>query len=186
MSHEAFQERREKAHDLVSVLREHPVATILAVCGGIAAAKLVFKFFAAAGDEAPIRVKNGTIDLTLESPCGTWFKTGNHWKTGGSRQHDSYVATVTANTTCAPNGRHAKLVITGSDGTVVTLDPTGNHTKVTCQTDQGRVSDDGQTLSFGSTDSYIVKIDFHQQGGSGGVHSCVFTSADLDNVYLTD
>jgi hypothetical protein len=121
--------------------------------------------FVAAGDEAPIRVRNGSIDLELYGGK-KWNEDGDkkHWKLKTGTRHSNnygvYIAPSDANN--CPGG----LNVTGqnvrfgySDGTFIDLKSQGNKTKVNSTADL-EVSSDQGTISYkGNGYISLVRVD---------------------------
>ena len=136
------------------------VATaIVAILAGAAACT------AGGGDEPPIRVKNGTLDLWLLSNRGEWTQDGNsrNWKLPGRRKSDDLgiVIAVGDGAVCkAPLERTGrKLEVHYSDATEVDLQSTGNHTKLTASKDLTIRRGTAQLLTYqGGPDDYISSI----------------------------
>lgn len=122
-----------RSDDRASFWRTH-LGGAIAVAVTSAALGIIGGYFIArvmsTGDEAPIRVKNGSIELQLLSTFGSWQQAGDHYKTGGTRSNDRYQILLAAQGCPArTSGRTVRL--TYSDSHYVELDPTGHHTKVT-------------------------------------------------------
>lgn len=117
------------------------------------------------GDEPPIRVKNGSLDLWLLSNRGQWKQDGNsrNWMGPGRRKKDDLdiIVAVGDGATCkAPLDRTGrKLEVHYSDSTEVDLQSTGNHTKVTSSKDLAPGNRMLQLLTYqGGPDDYISSI----------------------------
>src|SRR5262245_19361599 len=80
-----------------SFWRDHfAAAAVVALSGaviGIVGAFIGFRILST-GDEPPIRVKGGSIELHLLSKDATWTNAGNHYKTVGTRGNDTYQVKV--------------------------------------------------------------------------------------------
>lgn len=166
---------------LLTEIKKHPFIACAALVGIVVAVKLLFHKLAA-DDEAPIRVRGGSVILDLDAGA-TWDQAGNHFKTQGTRKHPTYKVSVTRKKTSAcrpPFNRYRKLVITLTSGESITLDPTGNHTKVTGP--DGCLSNGDTRLSFGPAGSRISHVDF--EAINGDIHPCDYADGDLDNIYL--
>jgi len=143
---------------IVAVWRQHPLA--MSVAAGVGLAVGVLLTFSAlsvssgAGDEPPIRVKNGSLDLDLPKGSGTWEKDSDakHWKIAGNKTKKSADFTVALfpapGKSCpATTATASSVVITYSDGTTVTLDIKNKGTKVTATGDLSTSQND-ELLSY--------------------------------------
>jgi len=158
---------------VASFFRGHPwvgiclvLATLLSPgCSGL-------RFFSfLSGDEAPIRVKGGSIHLELLNTTQTWKSAGDDkWKiSGGRRKHEEYSLTIVAKAgTCSVTAdRKMAVKITYSDSHWIRFTGKGHHTEVTSDvkltTSADGVPHDGRTLSFDRKDGYIsaVSLDDH-------------------------
>ncbi len=171
-------------HERGSIWREH-FGKAVALAFGAAAAGVVGGYLVlrilSTGDEAPIRVKNGSIDLHLLSIGATWRATGNHYTTGGSRQHDTYQIRVVAQG-CPVKGAGKNIRLIHSNDHFVELDATGNHTKVT--------SDDLTNLKIDPSDPQMLRYavsGFIKSITVDGTVVCTLTTAtDLDDINFLD
>jgi len=113
-------------------------------------------------DEAPIRVKGGSIHLELLKTTLTWKKTGSDdrkWKlSGGRRNHADYAVTVDASSGCSVSaGRKSTVRVTYSDTHWIEFTGQGNHTSVTADVGLS-TSPDERTLSYVVSSGYISAI----------------------------
>jgi hypothetical protein len=127
------------------------------------------------GDEAPIRVKGGSIHLELLGGTQTWQKLGSdekHWKTGGRRDHADYILTFDASPgTCnVTAGRKTTVRVTYSDNHWIEFTAQGNHTRVESDVDLS-TTPDKKTLSYVVGSGYISAI------STDGNLVCAFGSA---------
>ena len=163
-------------------------ALAVAALAGAITAFAILRVLGATGDEPPIRVRNGSIELHLLSAAETWKQTGNHWKiTGGKRSSDDYQVVVAykPGATCAGNGSAtgAPLRITHKDLNVtkyVELKVNGKHTEVESDADL-QISADGKVLSYTSSTGFIDSISVNSKS------VCTFTEASqLENLFILD
>jgi hypothetical protein len=128
------------------------------------------------GDEAPIRVRNGSIDLELYQGK-KWTDDGDkkHWKPKtGTRHSNSYeILIAPSNAANCPGG----LTVAGqtvhfgySDGTTIDLTPQGNKTKVTSSADLEKSSDEGTISYKGNGYISLVRVD--------STNVCTFSAND--------
>lgn len=173
-----------------SALRQHRVAlAVAAVVGAAAGAFCCVMLTTSTGDEPPIRVRNGSLELHVLSGAETWKKTGNHWNiTGGKRLNDDYQIAVTSNpgAACSGNGSATgtPLRITYFDGTAtlkyVELKVNGKHTEVESNAAL-QISTDKKVLSYNPETGYIQNIYIN------GNNVCTFTDkTQLDNLLILD
>ena len=158
-----------------SLLRNHPWTWwVLIVTALVAGACSKSEF--AGGDEAPIRVKGGSIHLELLNGTRTWKKLGSdekHWKmSAGRRDHADYALTFDANQGACnvTAGRKTTVRVTYSDNHWIEFTAQGNHTKVESDVDL-RTSTDERTLSYEVSSGYISSI------STDGSLTCAFASA---------
>src|SRR4051794_33336041 len=104
--------------------KKHPVLTaIIGAVAVVGVATLAFVLGGGNSDEAPIRVRNGTIELSLEGTDNSWKCTGNMKKCSqigsdnkdtNSRPTEDYeVIVTTPSAPCKPSGRKTTLSIYG-------------------------------------------------------------------------
>lgn len=151
------------------------------------------------GDEPPIRVKKGSIEMELLAKAGgvTWTENGNkkNWKlSGGTRANDGYDVFVAADSTKCSNGGYARGVnwveITYDDNYSVRVQSTGKHTKVMSKAPNGSGNpppdlkgDTARLLKYDKTGGFIKWIDV--QGVAG--HFCEFRNdTELKAMVLLD
>ena len=165
------------------LFREHPVVAagvgLLVVIGTLLIWRLI-----SGGDEAPIRVRNGSIDLILQNTTTqVWKKTGNHWTiSAGTRNHDDYTLKLSAASGACKNTSQRKRTVKlySSDNHWIELRATGRHTNVTSDVSLS-ISSDGLTLSYTPKDVYVMTIELD------GELSCAFkSSAELTWLDLQD
>ena len=171
---------------IVAVWREHPLATAVAVGVGLAVG-IILTFSALrvqldAGDEPPIRVKNGSLDLDLPKGSGTWETDpdAKHWKIAGNKTKKSADFTVALfpapGKSCpATTATASSVVITYSDGATVTLDIKNKATKVTATGDLSTSQND-ELLTY-TASGYIKDI-------TVGSSMCSFNSSTELSVAL--
>ena len=173
---------------VLGVWREYPVAMTIAlltgvVIGGVVAFALSFTF---SDDEAPIRVRSGSMEFELLDESQEWEGSqGTHHVKNKQRTRNEYditVAAYAAGVCTAPLHRVAAVVrFTYSVGnTQVTFHATGNKTIVT-----GQVSPAGHRLTHGTAgQGFISRIEVGPNPGQVQ-QFCSFTSREqLDSVLL--
>lgn len=132
-------------------------------------------------DEAPIRVRNGSIEIRLLSSTQKWHDNAGEFGIAGARRHkEEFDVTVTARNgaVCpATVGTGADVILTYSDNTSVRFKSAGRHTKVK--------GENGATLTWNASapqvllyprDGYIKSIAVGQGGNPPTM--CSFTAAD--------
>lgn len=147
----------------------NPVAATAAALLGAAAAVTVAYFafgILAAGDEPPIRVRNGSIELEVVHSGRHWQQVGveRKWKvSGGTRGSDEYQLYLapTDPARCgnivSARGGVVRFVLDGNETTWVDFRSTGQKTEVTAGMPLTR-SSDKKTLSYGATGNFISSI----------------------------
>jgi hypothetical protein len=165
-------------------LRNHPWTTsgllLITLASGACSPE---RFFG--GDEAPIRVKGGSIHLELLTGAQTWMKVGSddkRWKmSGGRRNHADYALTVNAKAGCsAIAGRKTVVRVTYSDNHWIEFSGQGNHTAVTADVGLS-TSTDQRTLSYVVSSGHISAISLD------GSLVCAFGSAgDFQSLDASD
>jgi hypothetical protein len=140
----------------------------------------------ASGDEAPIRVKGGSIDLELLNTTQTWRKTGSDntkWKiSGGRRDHEDYALTVDAKQgTCNVTAdRKTTVRVTYSDNHYVEFSAQGNHTAVQADVPLS-TSPDERTLSYAISTGYISAIQLDGRLACSFASRAEFTKLDAND-----
>ena len=179
---------RSRRKALLAVWAEHPRAFLVAVALGILVSIgviVLLRVLADTGDEPPIRVKNGSLELHLLYQNATWTNAGNHWKTSGTRRQDLLQLTVatrgkancTAYTVSAIDLEITYADPSGNDLMKVDIKSTGNHSKVT---PSQPMSASGSVLSY-PTAGFIKSI------VADGTTMCTFTTANqLDHLVILD
>jgi hypothetical protein len=87
-------------------------------------------------DEAPIRVKNGSMDIELLSTSQAWADDGSAWHIdGGHRYREEFEVTVAARSDaqCSPSkvASGANVELTFNDNRVIRFQSAGQKTKIT-------------------------------------------------------
>jgi hypothetical protein len=181
------------SNSVFSAWRDHPVAMVVtafaaaAVVGGLA--YVASLLLADTGDEPPIRVKNGSLELQLLATHKSWAQDGSNdkWKiSAGTRKKEplDVIVAYTAGATCSSQTASGKIVrITYSDLTYIDLEAKNKTTKVTIGPSSKqltRVSE--QLLTYGTAGAgYIngIVVD--------SVPLCAFTEAkQLTHVVILD
>ena len=165
------------------VWSENPVATAAALALGVAiGAAAVFGYFTimAAGDEPPIRVRNGSIELEVLHKSRYWKEVGSggtHWKINqGQRLSNTYwmylAPTNTADcNTAKANGNVIRFIL--SDDSWVEVESHNNKTDVTSNKALTR-SADKKILSYGNEALFIKAIRLD------GTDRCTFAAKDAN------
>ena len=170
----------ESSPSIVETWTEDPLAALTAAAIGVlvgAGVTLGILYVTSSGDEPPIRVRNGSIQL--EVGASTWKQTGNVWKiSGGAKQVDSYwlyLAPTNPAACQSPKINGNGIVFGLNDGTQVRVESKNRKTEVT-STRPLTLSADKKTLSYGGGDVYITEI--RLDGASGS--QCTFASKDTN------
>jgi hypothetical protein len=182
------------------VWQDHPAAlAVAAVAGALALAGILYvaRTLADTGDEPPIRVKNGSLELQLQSRKHTWHQVNatdaKHWDISGHPERGKNQIDVTmavapgAGPSCAAHsGSGDTLVLTYNNGTgkavTVTIKSDGDkHTTVE--------STDNLTL-VGSKKDRLLAYDVQGYISSVAIDSkplCTFTAPEqLSEVVVMD
>jgi hypothetical protein len=191
----------EKTSDR-SIRQSHPRAATLAAFGllAIAAGTVVWlykrlthdepEFFDT--DEAPIRVRNGSIDLYLESNTQRWDPVGNsgNWKTTatGEVKGGAYDVLFTVNGGSCSDGQQVtadNVLFTYSDGKRIRVQVVQNRTLV--KPENGATLEvypkDERRLTYSADDGYITEVAVGPPGHPTLI--CTFqNAAQLNNVRL--
>jgi len=179
-----------------SAWRQHKVAlATAAVAGALAFAIFRVAVVSEAGDEPPIRVRNGSLDLWLVSVAEKWMANGPHWKiTGGTRSRNDYKIQVIYNSGAACTGGTAPgtpLEATGAPLEIVyyvdssttkkvTLTVQGHHTQVDSDAPL-EILFSSKLLTYRPGTGYIQSISL----SDGNV--CTFTAKEqLDTLTIYD
>src|SRR3954468_1177764 len=135
----------------------------------------------AAGDEAPIRVKHGSMDFELAYRGKKWKEDGDkkRWKmASGTRNSDGYALYITvSNSASCPGGLNPtgdRIRFQYSEGTATTsveLKSQNKKTKLVSDKDL-ETSADGMTISYKSGSGYISLVNVD------GTDVCKFTEKD--------
>jgi hypothetical protein len=162
-------------------------AAIVGAAAGAAAAWFKMKAFVATGDEPPIRVKNGSMELQLLTKAGSrkWDDPDGNprkWEvSGGSRGKDEFQVTIVVRNgaTCSSQAVSGRTVeVEYSDGTRVELKATGKKTRLKSSKDLTR-TDEERTLVY-TASGHIQKI-------TVDTFTCTFTGPDqLEHVLVLD
>jgi len=139
-------------------------------------------------DEAPIRVRNGSLDIHLLSESQEWADDNGEWKVRGAKRFkDEFEVTVAARAgaSCGPShtATGAAVVVTYNDNTEVRFQSAGKKTKIKPGQGAGKLVG-GQHLQYGTPGAGFIK-----QVAVGTVGSptplCTFTQADqLDHILI--
>jgi hypothetical protein len=183
----------------------HPRAAILATVGAVAIvgtlavvglemAGLVSFFNGDAlyeSDEAPIRVRNGSIDLFLESGTERWEPVGgsDNWKSTGTGKlpDDKFYALITIKSggSCTNGNKHSSqtVVVTYDNGATITIQANSQRTLVRPKDATLTVHpDDEQRLMYAQS-GFIKTVTIGPTNNP--VTTCTFADAgQLDNVRL--
>jgi len=171
--------------------REFLIAAALGILVGVGAI-ILLRFLSDTGDEPPIRVKNGSLELHLLSSYDVWDQAGssNKWKVKGNKQRskDDLQLTIASRpgATCTGSFVTAKtdMVITYHDDTNnrdfdVTLKSKNKQISVS-SSETGSNSADPSVLVY-ATPGFIKKI------VADGNSMCTFSAAnELDHLIIMD
>jgi hypothetical protein len=168
----------------VQLWRMHPAAVVAAgallVAAGVVSAWLFGKIaLGGTGDEPPIRVRGGSIDLQLVGIeglfIGDWDHKTDHWEVNGGKKGQLGVAVRTDGSVCLPVFADVKKVTFGftpKTGTTtgpaiddyLTIDPSNQKTKVTVSNTAPTPTHTGRLLDYAVT-GFISSITI--QGPTG-------------------
>jgi hypothetical protein len=173
----------ESDPSIIEAWTENPSATALAIGLGIvigAGAVIGYDFIRAAGDEPPIRVRNGSIELEVVHKSRYWKEVGSggtHWKINrGERNSDSYWMYLAPTNTTHCNAAKASggvIRFILSDDSWVEVKSQNNKTHVTSNKSLTR-SDDRKFLRYGDGALYIKLIQLD------GSNQCTFAAKDAN------
>ena len=183
---------RSRRNSLMAGWRDHPRALLIAAAIGVligAGVMFLLRNLADTGDEPPIRVKNGSLELHLvTNKNATWTSTGSHWKTSGTRAHDVLQLTVATRgkANCSAYTVAANLLVihyadpTGNEVMKVEIQSAGNHSKVVPSQPMSVSASDSTVLAYGSA-GFIKSIE------ADGTAMCTFSAASqLDHLIILD
>ena len=175
------------SRSIVGAWTENPVAAAVAAAIGIliGVGAIWLLSIMTTGDEPPIRVRNGSIQLEVLHSTRHWQQAGNVWKISqGTRLVDSYwlyfAPTNPAECkTAKANGNKIKFIL--DDGTEVVVESKNKKTEVS-STKTLTLSPDEKTLSYGTDGTFIKEIRFD----GAGDYLCQFAVKDVNlNSLLT-
>jgi hypothetical protein len=170
--------------------QDHPVAITVAAVGGAlllgGVLYLAGAFAGETGDEPPIRVKNGSVELYLATSHEKWHeKDSMHYKiTGGTRSKDALdvVIAVNAGATCsaqAGTGSTLTVVYQNADNTTTTItvgtdpdNPNQKHSAVASTAPLSLSSSDPRVLTYVNSGGFIREIRLD------GTNMCTFTAGN--------
>jgi hypothetical protein len=139
-------------------------------------------------DEAPIRVRNGSLDIHLLSANQEWEDDNGEWKIKGARRYkEEFEVTVAARAGAACGPSHtatgAAVVVTYSDNTEVRFQSAGKKTKIKPGQGTGSLIG-GQRLQYGAPGvGFIKQVAVGTPGSPTPL--CTFTQADqLDHILI--
>jgi hypothetical protein len=187
-----------------SILND-PVGVL--IVGGVTAAALAIAlfFFGAfdTGDEAPIRVRNGSLELYVASNTQKWKHAtspgdAKHWRiSGGKRKNQTLSIAIAVNGSTAPGASCSNQAGTGDlltigysvNGVVVTVhDDPNDHKHALVESNADLVlstKDSNERLLSYDPVGYISSITLTKGGTT--VASCTFTKADqLGDLVILD
>ena len=183
---------RARRNSVFGVWAENPRAFVIAVVFGIligGAVVFLLRTLADTGDEAPIRVKSGSMyfDIISSRP-GKWQQDNNEWKIDtGTRGNDDlhFIIDTTVSDTCVPDASAFptnKLFVEYDDGFTVQISSTGKHLRVKPDDMTKLTSDGNRRLTFGTSGTGFIKFIYKQN--KSGTPLCTFT-ADKKLLSLT-
>lgn len=147
------------------------------VVGGLLATAIL------GGNEAPIRIKNASIELRIAGPHHRWQKVGdNRYRVLGPNKNQSDYYLEIEGTGCAVSDYGATVALEHSDGTILQLGVGGNHTEVTTPANVNlTISADEKSLSHSSPGGFLRSVKVN------GTERCRFASkADFTYMMLAD
>ena len=170
---------------LFEVWAAHPVVALLtALLGALTAAAVSYYAFRilAAGDEAPIRVRNGSIEIEVVHRDRTWRDQSggaqNRWRLSrGTRSSDEYQLYLAptdpshCSNVTSTRGRVIRFILNDNEQMWIEVRSTGRKSEVTSGIPL-QLSGDERVLSFGGTGNFITDISV-----DGSVR-CTFPSND--------
>jgi hypothetical protein len=164
---------------------DHPVAIAAAAVTGAAILGVALYFFYDTGDEPPIRVKNGSLELQLITNNKHWKENPDlkHWKiSGGHRSKDPLDVTIAVNSgaNCALQATTGNaLTVNYSNGTKIDVHATGKKSYVDASADLS-LSTDRRLLTY-TGEGFISSVVLD------GNTMCTFTSkAQLADLIVSD
>jgi hypothetical protein len=186
---------RPRRNSLLAGWAEHPRAFLIAVALGILVGVgviVLLRFLADTGDEPPIRVKNGSLELHLLSKYDEWDHAGssNNWKVKANRYRskDDLQLTVASRpgATCTSGFVTAKtdMIITYHD------DGANRDFDVTLKSNGKKISVSSPETGSNSADPSVLVY-----GGAGFIKAivadsksmCTFANAtQLDHLLILD
>ena len=167
-----------------SVLADHPVMFTLAALAGAAVVAAAIVLGGSDSDEAPIRVKNGSLEFTILATNQQWEQSGTsgNWKINAGRRHrdvlDLLVA-VRPGAACGGNSASSgEIILTYSNDKKIRIQSLSRHTWV--KPDSGVTltwdSATPQTLTY--TAAGFLKSIETGNGSGGSTPMCSFTAAN--------
>ena len=139
-------------------------------------------------DEAPIRVRNGSLDIYVVSASQKWQLDNGEWKIkDGKRYKEEFevTAAVRSGAQCSPSlvATGANVVVTYNDDTKVTFQTAGKRTKIKIRAGSLQAVGD-QLLRYGSTSAgFIKQIAVGSLGNPNPL--CTFTQREqLDHLVI--
>jgi hypothetical protein len=151
------------------------------VVGAIAGGVIVDTLFG--GNEAPIRVKNTSIDLRLLGPDHRWQRLGtDRYSVQGPPKGRSDYYIEIEGTNCTVSEYGATVALEHSNGTILTVAEEGNHTRVTPSGNVAlTISPDQKTLTYSAGNGFLRVVRVN------GTEKCRFNAAaDLSFMELVD
>ena len=170
--------------------QDHPVAiTVAAVGGALLLGGILYlagAFAGETGDEPPIRVKGGSVELYLATSQQKWHeKDSTHFKiTGGPRSKDALdvAIAVNAGATCsaqAKTGNKLTVIYQNADQSTTTINvgtdpdmPNQKHSAVDSTAPLSLSSSDPRVLTYVNSGGFIREILLD------GTNMCTFTTGN--------
>jgi hypothetical protein len=166
---------------------------IAAAAGAVAIGVVAFLVIMGAGDEPPIRVKNGSIDFLLgggewreDNPC-TKGDQAPCWEPSAGENSGAFDVVVMSDTTCViPTGWTIdKITVVPSVGRKVTLKPgKGGHirqaTKVRPHAALTRDANHRERLYHDAAEAYVKELEFDGENAQGDADKfrCTFSGKE--------
>jgi hypothetical protein len=182
-----------------STWRDHRFAITVAALGGAlilgTGILLIQKLVGETGDEPPIRVKNGSLELRLETAHHNWQKGADarHWEIKNKPQRGNAQFAVTVAVTPGTGASCTAQALSGDSVAVTYNNGSGKMTTVTIKTDGDRHSqvESSEDLTVGpnSKDRLLLygATGFISGILVGSTPMCTFTDAkQLTNLVILD
>jgi hypothetical protein len=173
-----------------SVIGDHPVMFTLAALAGAAVVAVGTVLGGGDSDEAPIRVKNGSLELSILSTRQAWEPAGDsgNWRIRGARRFGDFdvTAAVRPGATCGPShtATGADIVLTYSDNKTIRIESAGRRTAVKPSAGVTMTVINPQQISYRPSGTGFITQLAVGNGGNPTV-LCSFSAANqLDHILI--